>query len=76
MHHKFVSLTFLIFLDIIFSLSYGGAAMRRNDRFGLLIAIVATAATIAAAVATAIVYFEKKRKDDEELERYLDCSIQ
>lgn len=50
--------------------------MKRNDRFGLLIAIVATAATIAAAVATAIVYFEKKRKDDAELDRYLDCSIQ
>ena len=50
--------------------------MKRNDRFGLLIAIVATAATIAAAVATAIVYFEKKRKDNEELEHYLDCSIQ
>ena len=76
MHHRFVSLTFLMLLSIIFSLSYGGAAMRRNDRFGLLIAIVATAATIAAAVATAIVYFEKKRKDEEELEHYLDCSIQ
>ena len=76
MHHRFVNLTFLMLLSIIFSLSYGGAAMRRNDRFGLLIAIVPTAATIAAAVATAIVYFEKRRKDDEELERYLDCSIQ
>ena len=69
-------LTFLMLVDSINSLRYGGAAMRRNDRFGLLIAIVATAATIAAAVATAIVYFEKKRKDEEELERYLDCSIQ
>ena len=50
--------------------------MKRNDKFGLIIAIVATAATIAAAVATAIVYFEKERKDDEDLDHYLDCSIQ
>ena len=50
--------------------------MKRNDKFGLIIAIVATAATIAADVATAIVYFQKKRKDDEDLDHYLDCSIQ
>ena len=69
-------LTFERVFIIIDLLNYGGAPMKRNDKFGLIIAIVATAATIAAAVATAIVYFEKKRKDDEDLDHYLDCSIQ
>lgn len=39
--------------------------------FGILFAIVALVATVSAA----LVYFDKK-KDDEELEHYLDCSIQ
>ena len=58
------------------TISYGGAPMKRDNKLGVIIAIVVTAATIAASVATAIVYFEKKRKDDEDLKHYLDCSIQ
>ena len=29
-----------------------------------------------ASITTAVLFHEKKRRDDEELERYLDCSIQ
>lgn len=50
--------------------------MRRYNKWGLIICIAATAATIAAAIASAIVYFEKKKRDQEDLEHYLDCSIQ
>lgn len=39
--------------------------------FGVLFALVAIVATVSAA----LIYFDKK-KDDEELEHYLDCSIQ
>ncbi len=39
--------------------------------FGVLLAVVAVVATFAAV----LIHFDKK-KDEEELERYLDCSIQ
>lgn len=39
--------------------------------FGILFAVVALAATVSAA----LIYFDKKR-NEEELEHYLDCSIQ
>ncbi|MEG1426079.1 MAG: hypothetical protein RSC76_00170 [Oscillospiraceae bacterium] len=39
--------------------------------FGILFALVAIVATLS----TVLVYFDKK-KDEEELEHYLDCSIQ
>ncbi len=39
--------------------------------FGILLAAVAVVATLAAV----LIHFDKK-KDEEELERYLDCSIQ
>ena len=31
---------------------------------------------VAATVAAVVVYLEKKKKDEEDLEHYLDCSIQ
>lgn len=39
----------------------------RNSVFG---------AVVAATVAAVVVYLEKKKKDEEDLEHYLDCSIQ
>lgn len=50
--------------------------MKKPNKLGVLVAIVSIAATVAAAVATILVLFEKKKKDEEELEHYLDCSIQ
>ena len=42
----------------------------------LFIGIIAAVAAVIASVTTAILIHEKKRREDEELERYLDCSIQ
>ncbi len=50
--------------------------MRKCNKLGIIIALVTFVATIAAAVAASVVYFEKKKKDEEDLEHYLDCSIQ
>jgi len=47
--------------------------MKHCNKFRWLIGILSLAAVVAAAV---VVYLEKKKKDEEDLEHYLDCSIQ
>ena len=42
----------------------------------LLIGVIVSLAAVIASITTAFLFFSKKRKDDEELEHYLDCSIQ
>ena len=42
----------------------------------VMIGVIASIAAIIASLTTAVLMLDKKRKDDEELERYLDCSIQ
>lgn len=41
-----------------------------------LVGIIALAGIVAAAVTTVFIFLDKKKKDEEELEHYLDCSIQ
>ena len=48
----------------------------RNSKFTVFLSVISALAAIAAAIVAATLYFEKKRKDEEELELYLDCSIQ
>lgn len=50
--------------------------MKHCSKLGWIIGIISFVAVIAAAVATLVVYLEKKKKDEEDLEHYLDCSIQ
>ena len=50
-------------------------SIKRYDPW-LFIGIIAAVAAVIASITTAILLHEKKRRDDEELERYLDCSIQ
>lgn len=50
--------------------------MKEKDNFGTVFAIVSVAAFIAAIVASIVVFFEKKKVEDEELDRYLEGSIQ
>jgi NADH:ubiquinone oxidoreductase subunit 3 (subunit A) len=50
--------------------------MRRQSNFSLIITVVTVAVTVAATVASFVVLLERKRRNDEELERYLDGSIQ
>lgn len=50
--------------------------MKEKDSFGTVFAIVSVAAFIAAIVASIVVFFEKKKVEDEELDRYLEGSIQ
>ena len=50
--------------------------MKHCNKFRWLIGILSQAAVVAATVAAVVVYLEKKKKDEEDLEHYLDCSIQ
>ena len=50
--------------------------MKHCNKFRWLIGILSLAAVVAATVAAGVVYLEKKKKDEEDLEHYLDCSIQ
>lgn len=49
--------------------------MKKSNPWVILGVITAIAAVVAS-VTTAILMLEKRRKEDEELEHYLDCSIQ
>ena len=49
--------------------------MKKGSKLAIIIGIVAAVAAVAAAVCAVLLYLDKKR-DEEELEHYLDCSIQ
>ena len=42
----------------------------------VFVAVLSALAAISAAVIAVVLFLDKKRKDEEELEHYLDCSIQ
>ncbi len=50
--------------------------MKKKGTLFTIIGIIVSVAAITAAVTAFLIVRDKKRKDDEELERYLDCSIQ
>ena len=50
--------------------------MKSKESFSAVLTIVSIAAFIAAVVASAIIFFEKRKKENEELDRYLEGSIQ
>lgn len=49
--------------------------MKKGSKLALILGIVAAVAAVVASVTALLLYLDKKR-DDEELEHYLDCSIQ
>ena len=49
--------------------------MKKGSKLALFIGLVAAVAALVAALSALTLYLDKKR-DDEELEHYLDCSIQ
>ena len=56
--------------------SSGGARlMKKGSKLAILIGVVAAIAAVVASLSALLLYLDRKR-DDEELEHYLDCSIQ
>lgn len=49
--------------------------MKKGAKLTLLLGAIAAVAAVAAAVVAMMIYLDHK-KDEEELEHYLDCSIQ
>ena len=49
--------------------------MKKGSKLAVFIGIVAAVAAVVAALSAVLLYLDKKM-DDEELEHYLDCSIQ
>ena len=49
--------------------------MKKGSKLAMFIGLVAAVAALVAALTARMLYLDKKR-DDEELEHYLDCSIQ
>jgi flagellar basal body-associated protein FliL len=50
--------------------------MKKHSIIALVLGIAAFALALAGAVTAIHLFLEKKKKDEEELEHYLDCSIQ
>ena len=57
-------------------MNFGGAHMKKFSRFSIVISVVTAAVAIKAAAVAVITFLNKKKKDEEDLEHYLDCSIQ
>ena len=49
--------------------------MKKGSKLALFLGVVAAVAAVVAALSALLLYLDKK-KDGEELEHYLDCSIQ
>ncbi|MCI8921039.1 hypothetical protein AALD01_05975 [Oscillospiraceae bacterium 21-37] len=49
--------------------------MKKGSKLAILIGVVAAIAAVVASLSALLLYLDRKR-DDEELEHYLDCSIQ
>lgn len=50
--------------------------MSKSGKLGWIIGVISAVAAITAAVTAFLIVREKKKRDEEELDRYLDCSIQ
>lgn len=50
--------------------------MTKKPNPWVVLGVIVSVAAVIASITTAVLMLNKKRKDDEELERYLDCSIQ
>ena len=62
---------------MMLKLDFGGVqVMKKGNSLGTIFAVIGALVALAAGVAAVLYFLDKKKKDDEELERYLDCSIQ
>lgn len=64
------------YISIIQVLRNGGARLKKCNKLAVFITVISAVAAVAVAVVAVVLFFEKKKKDEEELEHYLDCSIQ
>ena len=50
--------------------------MKKSEKFSVWVAVLSAVAAAVSIAVTVVLLFEKRKKDEEDLEHYLDCSIQ
>lgn len=50
--------------------------LKNTGKLNLLFTVLSSVAAMVAVAVAVVLFFEKKKKDEEDLEHYLDCSIQ
>jgi mannitol-specific phosphotransferase system IIBC component len=50
--------------------------LKNSNKIYIWVAVFSAIAAVVSIAVSAVLFFEKKKKDEEDLEHYLDCSIQ
>lgn len=50
--------------------------MKSSGKLSVWVAVLSTVAAVISVAVAVTLFFEKRKKDEEDLEHYLDCSIQ
>jgi len=54
----------------------GCPVLKNSNKIYIWVAVFSAIAAVVSIAVSAVLFFEKKKKDEEDLEHYLDCSIQ
>ncbi len=54
----------------------GVSDLKNSGKLSVWIAVISTIAAVISVAVAVVLFFEKKKRDEEDLEHYLDCSIQ
>ncbi len=54
----------------------GVSDLKNQGNLSVWFAVISTVAAVVSVAVAVVLFFEKKKKDEEDLEHYLDCSIQ
>jgi mannitol-specific phosphotransferase system IIBC component len=58
------------------SLKVGVSELKKSGKLSVFVTVVSLIAAAVSLAVAVVLYLEKKKKDEEDLEHYLDCSIQ
>jgi flagellar basal body-associated protein FliL len=50
--------------------------LKNSGKLSVWVAVISAFVAVASIAVAVVLFFEKKKKDEEDLEHYLDCSIQ
>jgi NADH:ubiquinone oxidoreductase subunit K len=54
----------------------GVSELKKSGKLSVFVTVVSLIAAAVSLAVAVVLYLEKKKKDEEDLEHYLDCSIQ
>lgn len=50
--------------------------LKKSGKLSVWVTVISVAVAVISIAVSVVLFFEKKKKDEEDLEHYLDCSIQ